>query len=138
MKYCLKDHARQEALEKALPQFTSKLQEACNGTPYKRRESLLVQNNDPEFFLCWQVQIPSSEIEAFAEYDPSKWNPWPEVIPPEGVMMRVECANGNKYAQIYRRFEKDGTYGWAWQDGTRMANSAVEQIVRFRPWEDEK
>lgn len=62
-------------------------------------------------------------------YDPNDWNNYPEVTPPEGVLMRVECENNMHTALIF----KDG----AWQFESKepfKGFTARFKVKRYRPW----
>lgn len=41
---------------------------------------------EPQFGVWFNI----GEIEEVPEYDPNAWNSYPEVTPPEGVLMRIE------------------------------------------------
>ena len=69
----------------------------------------------------------ANEVEAVPEYNPHKWNRWPDVTPPEGVLMRIEELDGTCCAGAYI----DG--GWH-IDG----RDDLGCVKRFRPWEDEE
>lgn len=86
------------------------------------------------------AMFKKDELEEIPEYDPKKWNHWPEVTPPLNTLMRVEPKGGQwmcmKYvlnhsgeavwAVVYNG-EVDEPYQEQWEEGFSM---------RFRPWED--
>ena len=76
--------------------------------------------------------MTKNRLKKSEDYDPNRWNRFPEVTPPEGVWMRVETDMGFGFKARFQFGdwldnrndiigEKDGI------DGT---------VVRFRPWED--
>lgn len=46
------------------------------------------------------VNLTKQDIEQFLEYNPNDWNVFPDVTPPEGVLMRVEVENS--YGEVSR------------------------------------
>ena len=139
--YRLKDKERQAALEKALPGFSARFQKACSDQ--LRTSSAIYVTGDEH---VWAVLIPADEIEKVQEYDPKKWNKWPDVAPPENVIMRV----------MQYRYDKQGVYGCSvWKrcddnihDGAWWAVTAGEAdeiepdmfepgfSLLYRPWDD--
>ena len=76
--------------------------------------------------------MTKNRLKKSEDYDPNRWNRFPEVTPPEGVWMRVETDMGFGFKARFQFGdwldnrndivgEKDGI------DGT---------AIRFRPWED--
>ena len=90
MKYRLKDQELQKKLDAISDgDFSGRLQESvskvapvvvfCFGeSPY------------PESKHRYMVSFRHDEIEEFPEYDPRRWNEWPEVEPPEDTLLRIE------------------------------------------------
>ena len=83
------------------------------------------------------------EIEVFEEYNPNDWNNFPDVTPPEGVLMRVEARYGfDDSGATYRtcaifengawRSESDGK---AAIDHNGFYDVTLDDVKRFRPWE---
>lgn len=73
------------------------------------------------------------EIEATPEYNPDDWNAYPEVTPPEGVLMRVETEGGRKFCGYYHTFAEGGC--WCYEDGTVCPEALSKSVERYRPWE---
>ena len=71
-----------------------------------------------------------NEVEEVPEYDPHAWNNYPEVTPPEDILMQVETLGNGKFCGFYRKRE-DGKF---WFDENNHVR--IEDVVRFRPWED--
>lgn len=82
------------------------------------------------------LEITPDMIEEVREYDPHKWNSFPEVTPPEGVLMRVECRDGRKACAKYRLFIEGGS--WCDINGGAWPEAYSQDVERFRPWEDEE
>lgn len=82
------------------------------------------------------IQLLSKDIEPYIEYDPNDWNPYPEVMPPEGVLMRVEGRNGDCIFRFSAVF-KEGI--WCSEDEVpekvKELGWEIEGVKRFRPWE---
>lgn len=84
----------------------------------------------------FSVRIPFDDIEEIRQYDPHGWNDFPEVEPPEGVLMRVECRDGRKACAKYRLFIEGGS--WCNVNGGAWPEAYSQSVARFRPWEDEE
>lgn len=130
-KYRLKDKEKQQALEKALPGFSELLQEGCERDFGLHSPDVLVMGNSESVADLWEISIPKVWIDKIEEYDASAWNSYPDVIPPEGELMRVEF--NNLYGQVVRCcaifcFGK-------WVNSTKH-DVEVKDVFRFRPWED--
>lgn len=52
------------------------------------------------------LTIKRDEVENVGEYDPDFWNVYPEVKPPEGVLMRVETTTGSKFCGYYHTIRR--------------------------------
>ena len=76
------------------------------------------------------------EIEVFEEYNPNDWNSYPEVTPPEGVLMRVETEGGDKFRGYFHTFP-DGVGRWCCVCFTprHMPLHETEKVKRYRLWE---
>ena len=89
MTWHLKDRELEEKLIAIGPDFVEKLQKAVKY--YK---------NDSTVFVGFGsgiagrsrliIEFRWGELEEIPKYDPSDWNEYPKVMPPEGVLMRVE------------------------------------------------
>lgn len=73
------------------------------------------------------------EIEAIPEYNPNDWNNFPEVTPPDGVLMRVETGGGRKFCGYYHTFAEGGC--WCYEDGTVCPEAISKSVKRYRTWE---
>lgn len=79
----------------------------------------------------FSVRIPVDDIEEVHEYDPHGWNAFPEVEPPEGVLMRVEC-NQMKTCLVFENGK------WRYPSGESFENYEFAfPVKRFRPWDED-
>ena len=80
------------------------------------------------------LEITSDMLEEVREYDPHKWNDFPEVEPPEDVWMRVErCVDGRTYHFAARYVPVGDSEDYEWLS---EANLSID-VDRFRPWDEE-
>ena len=134
-KYRLKDQELQK-----------KLDEITNGGFSKRLEYGLVSKEYPAEIYCVscdlyagtkrgriEIRLTCCEIETVQKYDPNAWNSYPDVTPPEGVLMRVEF----EFEGILRRscaiFENGAWYIAA--DRKAFYDFTIDNVKRYRPWE---
>lgn len=102
--------------------FEDALQEECEK-----------QYRDNSFFITINVGrllIPKNEISIDSQYDPTSWNEFPEITPPEHVAMRVETKNGHGEQAYFI----DGH--WCLFDAPTAEDGSIlaSIVVRFRPW----
>lgn len=70
------------------------------------------------------------EVKEIHRYNPHGWNAFPEVEPPEGVLMRVEC-NQMKTCLVFENGK------WRYPSGESFENYEFAfPVKRFRPWDD--
>lgn len=76
------------------------------------------------------------EIEAIPEYNPNDWNAYPEVTPPEGVLMRVEIEYPDGDVSRACSIFKDEVW-WEAVNGEPIDEEVtlIGKVKRFRPWE---
>lgn len=86
---------------------------------------------DGTLFHRFTVRVREDEIEEIPEYDPHKWNPYPQVTPPECVPMRVEFTWYD--GSIGRQCGIFKNRIWEIADDP---DSEIELVRRFRPWDD--
>lgn len=125
-KYALKDKERQKALEAALPGFANEFQSAC--------KEFFSKNNGIEINFVssknWCVCFERGEIEEIpTTYNPKEWNSFPEVMPPEGVIMCVEAQNDRGLWRCSAIFDQGC---WMFYKGMNIRSRDVK---RFRAWE---
>lgn len=141
MKYRLKDRALQKKLDEISGgDFSPRLQDVWS-TNEGRSVATFDFGDYPRDDSIWRkftATICEDEIEAIPEYDPTRWNVWPDVEPPCDVLLRIECyyeddepdENGQPNIR-YRgclKYSKD--YGF----GLMLNQSEKPQRIRFRPW----
>lgn len=135
MKYRLKDAELQK-----------KLDEISNGGFSERMEYGLVSKEYPAELYCVrcdlydgtkrgriEIRLAGCEIETVQKYDPHAWNSYPEVTPPEGVLMRVEFVYDGNFCRNCAVFENG-----AWHitiEGEALYDITLDNVKRYRPWE---
>lgn len=71
------------------------------------------------------------EVKEIHRYNPHGWNAFPEVEPPEGVLMRVEC-NQMKTCLVFENGK------WRYPSGESFENYEFAfPVKRFRPWDED-
>ena len=72
------------------------------------------------------------DIEIAPEYDPNDWNVFPDVTPPEGVLMLVECIDeDDKTFKTCAEYVGDGYGAYYWRNEYEID----VPVKRFRPLE---
>ena len=142
MKYRLKDRELQRKLDdlSAINRFSYCLQEEAwkkqsfDGFNYIRvdfgQRSMLDDGKTPTH----SIYILKADIEEYEEYNPKTWNKYPEVEPPEDVLMRVELNDGGRKCALFHHFS-DGD-SWCHPDGSCLPKFYSDCVTRFRPWDD--
>lgn len=78
------------------------------------------------------ITIKKEDLEIVDEYCPDCWNVYPEVTPPEGVPMRVECQGAYRTLRTCLVFKKGA---WHYESGVPFeGNAAGLKVRRYRPW----
>lgn len=134
MKYRLKDRELQKKLDEISQGDLSDALEVCSAavaSALKRGKSTIIWFGvQPKLSL----EITSDMLEEVREYDPHKWNDFPEVEPPEDVWMRVErCVDGRTYHFAARYVPVGDSEDYEWLS---EANLSID-VDRFRPWDEE-
>jgi hypothetical protein len=80
------------------------------------------------------VTLHKSEVIKLAEYDPTKWNRYPEVTPPENEWMRVEQWSNNRCRLIGGIF-RNGKWYCKQDVGGQYLETTLDNVDQFRPWE---
>ena len=134
-------HLKDRELEKKLNDlvgenlFTESLNKAC--IAIESLKTVVVKFGENTGHVKGSFRCYFNKTELFnIGYEPHQWNNYPEVTPPEGVLMRVEIdANGilRRNCAIFTGVDwhitADGSAVYA--DGFTLDN-----VKRFRPWED--
>ena len=129
MKYRLKDRGLQKKLDEISKGDLSDALEVCSAAV----ASALKRGKPTTIWFGVQPQlsleITSDMLEEVREYDPHKWNEYPEVTPPEGVWMRCET-DVNAIGRKIRHVAKF--------DGREWRDYLSKQVVvhRFRSWDN--
>jgi hypothetical protein len=135
-RYELKDKERQAALEKVFPGFGRLLNEACSVCPADtvvHISSRRVAGQDfPHFY---ELSFPRSIIEEVVAYDPKGWNDYPEVTPPECVLMQIEGRDDDDDAFHFSGYFKNRM--WVDEYGYALATN-IYTVERFRPWDEKE
>lgn len=134
MQYRLKDHELQRKLDEISDgDFSARL--------HKERELIKDSfQNEPRLHVLWfgegsqfSAALYADMLEEVREYDPHKWNEYPEVTPPEGVWMRVEWRDGVVKRLAVARYEAwGGGKQFVWVSDKRI----IRKVDRFRPMDD--
>lgn len=128
MKYRLKDR-----------ELHRKLDEISNGGLSRmlgRLPYYTTQSSEPDFLHFSKnphlmLEVTSDMLESLREYNPHGWNSFPEVEPPEGVLMRVEC-NQMKTCLVFENGK------WRYPSGESFENYEFAfPVKRFRPWDED-
>lgn len=134
MNYRLKDRELQRKLDEISDgSFSSRLADVSGEIPNLFRQGISTRiyfGDKYQFYL----HATQDMLEEVPEYDPHGWNDFPEVEPPEGVLMRcewIDCDGITHHfaatcAYVVNRFE------WYDDEGGEV------EVSRFRPWEDEE
>lgn len=133
MKYRLKDRGLQKKLDEISKGDLSDALEVCSAAV----ASALKRGKPTTIWFGVQPQlsleITSDMLEEVREYDPHKWNEYPEVTPPEGVWMRVEWREGVELRRGVARYVAWGdNKEFVWMSDKRI----IREVDRFRPWDD--
>lgn len=131
MKYRLKDRELQRKLDEISNGAFSTQLERESHLISKRRSAYVIWFGKPTMALTITVGMR----EEVHEYNPHEWNDFPEVEPPEGVLMRVECLNGMKACAKYRLFIEGGS--WCDVNGGAWPEAYSQSVARFRSWDED-
>lgn len=82
------------------------------------------------------VTIFKEDLEIAPEYNPHDWNIFPDVTPPEGVLMRVEIEYPDGDVSRTCAIFKDEVW-WEAVNGEPIDEEVTltGKVKRFRPWE---
>ena len=131
----LKDKKRQAAFEKVFPGFGRLLNEACAVCP---ADTIVHISNygvaEQDFPHFYELSFPRSIIEEVVPYDPKGWNNYPEVTPPERVLMQIEGHDDDGDSFHFSGYFKNRM----WVDEYGYALPNIYTVERFRPWDEEE
>lgn len=128
MRFRLKDRELPKKLDEI---STGGLSRMLGRLPY-----YTTQSSEPDFLHFSKnphlmLEVTSDMLESLREYNPHGWNSFPEVEPPEGVLMRVEC-NQMKTCLVFENGK------WRYPSGESFENYEFAfPVKRFRPWDED-
>lgn len=128
MRFRLKDRELQKKLDEISNGGLSRM---LGRLPY-----YTTQSSEPDFLHFSKnphlmLEVTSDMLESLREYNPHGWNSFPEVEPPEGVLMRVEC-NQMKTCLVFENGK------WRYPSGESFENYEFSfPVKRFRPWDED-
>ncbi len=128
MRFSLKDRELQKKLDEISNGGLSRM---LGRLPY-----YTTQSSEPDFLHFSKnphlmLEVTSDMLESLREYNPHGWNSFPEVEPPEGVLMRVEC-NQMKTCLVFENGK------WRYPSGESFENYEFAfPVKRFRPWDED-
>ena len=138
MKYRLKDKELQRKLDDITKGGFSKVLEKGIPPTFFYEEFLILGAGSI------RVHLFESAFEEVPQYDPHAWNEWPDITPPEGVLLRIEVKGPDenlnspepRFGKVRERCcaKFDGQY-WVRSNGLIVLLHGGE-TVRFRPWDD--
>lgn len=125
MRYKLKNNEFQEYLDKiSKGEFSETLNQYCQRQmPEKAKRNV----------NFWGFFFPKEDIEEVEEYNPNKWNTWPNITPPRLVYMRFEFHDDDAILRRTCAFWN----GDHWTDfDDNVLDTKKLRDVRYRPWND--
>ena len=126
MPYYIKDPNLAECLRKLDKDFDKHLEESCHRQYGAPNDIVVVYADTPTIY---SINIYKDSIEYVEDYNASKWNEYPKVTPPEGVIMRVEGDYDYRGVAVFREGE--------WLFANSMEKTPFGRYIkRFRPWDD--
>lgn len=66
-------------------------------------------------------------------YDPNEWNRFPEVEPPEDILMRVETKTGLRICAYWHKYAEGGC--WVYAGGPIMPEALSKTVERYKHWD---
>lgn len=133
MMWHLKDRYLEKSLLKTDPQFLEKLNKAYEaafeGTDADTEIEIVLNKG-----VSYTANISTLTLEKRPDYNPNTWNAYPDVDPPEGVMMQIIEEVGNGILRRTCALFNDGN--WAYEYDGEPSYSCRSDVKFFRPWED--
>ena len=129
MRYRLKNRTMQAALDQATDGAFSELLQDCKGVE--------IEVNGVKLDL---------EVIPVKEFDPTTWNVWPGVEPPQDVPLRIEVREPDKdlhtpeprFGKIRKKacacFDGSDWHFWPGEPFGAYIDIEKGEVVRFRPW----
>lgn len=152
MKYRLKSRSLQLRLDEISGgDFTKQFNDIARigKDPFVRSRTVYFELAHDSRILI-SIEVTPDMVDEIQEYNPKKWNVWPDVTPPEGVFMRAETESGEKMCAVWISNDKmpKAWNKWRNESGGAWATvlTGVDEIIdyqfedgffiRFRPWDD--
>lgn len=133
--YCLKDKKLHEQLDAiSNGEFTKKINWWMKNGLKPEETAYVTLRENPSIDVF--IKVIGSEIES--EYNPHGWNNFPEVTPPEGVMMRLELTCLDQEERRYGAYWSPNCNSWIFANGDCMSEYENKCVIRFRSWDDEE
>lgn len=133
MMWHLKDRYLEKSLLKTDPQFLEKLnrayEAAFEGTDADIEVEIVLNKG-----VSYTANISTLTLEKRPDYNPNTWNAYPDVDPPEGVMMQIIEEVGNGILRRTCALFNDGN--WTYEYDGEPGYSCRSDVKFFRPWED--
>lgn len=125
--YRLRDRKLQQKLDELSHGAFSEILKTM-GRFLVKKQATNVQLGESRF----TVTLFREDIEIAPEYDPNDWNAYPDVTPPEGVLMLVECIDeDDKTFKTCAEYVGDGYGAYYWRNEYEID----VPVKRFRPLE---
>lgn len=125
--YRLRDRKLQQKLDELSHGAFSEMLKTM-GRFLVKKQATNVQLGESRF----TVTLFREDIEVAPEYDPNDWNAYPDVTPPEGVLMLVECIDeDDKTFKTCAEYVGDGYGAYYWRNEYEID----VPVKRFRPLE---
>lgn len=125
--YRLRDRKLQQKLDELSNGAFSEMLKTM-GRFLVKKQATNVQLGESRF----TVTLFREDIEIAPEYDPNDWNAYPDVTPPEGVLMLVECIDeDDKTFKTCAEYVGDGYGAYYWRNEYEID----VPVKRFRPLE---
>lgn len=138
MMWHLKDRYLEKSLLKTDPQFLEKLNKAYEATLNESHVEGTDADIEVEIVLksgvSYTAKISTLFLEKSPDYNPKAWNKYPDVDPPEGVMMQIIKDVGDDCLSRTCGFFDKGDWKNEYDGEPTSLCSGVVKF--FRPWED--
>lgn len=137
MKYRLKDRAMQAKLDAISNGDFSKMAEKFfDGRSFPITVYFHYVPEGKGGYFKFSATFQADEVEEVRKYDPNRWNPYPEVTPPQGAMMRIKYHDTtSEDRKVERGFAIFDCGQWVNDSGyPKFPNNPQNYVVWFRPW----
>lgn len=130
----LKDRELEQKLIELCPDFVNKLNDAYSPFGFPKEKIVAFTRKDPDGSLRSNIlRFWKDELEEVDEYIPDDWNEYPDITPPENVLMRIESVDDSNNVYHECGIFRNGLWYSEINGTVRYALDA--EVLRFRPWE---